>query len=105
MEEKYEIIADSFARNTPLFEALADPIRQTILLLLADKQQLSVAELTSYTDLSRPAISHHIGILKSAGLLRETRSGVKRYYRPTFGPSLAALSDLMQKIRDIREIM
>ena len=42
MEEKYEIIADLLLKNTPLFEALADPMRQTILLLLADKRQLSV---------------------------------------------------------------
>lgn len=105
MEEKYEAIADLLLKNTPLFEALADPMRQTILLLLADKQQLSVGELTSYTDLSRPAISHHIRVLRNAGLLRESRVGVRRYYQPSFGAGLESMNELMQRICTIKEIM
>ena len=105
MEEKYEIIADLLLKNTPLFEALADPMRQTILLLLADKRQLSVGELTGYTDLSRPAISHHIRVLRDAGLLRESRVGIRRYYQPSFGQGLESMNELMQKICNVKEIM
>lgn len=68
----------------PLFNAMGDPTRQQIILLLAHHHRLNVRELTSYTDMSRPAVSHHLKVLREAGLVEEERDGTKRYYHPTF---------------------
>ena len=73
-----------FAQVLPLFNAMGDKTRQQIILLLAHHERMSVGELTQHTHLSRPAISHHIKILREAGLVDEERDGTKRYYHPTF---------------------
>lgn len=75
---------DLFLQVLPLFNAMGDKTRQEIILLLAHHNRLSVGELTNYTHLSRPAVSHHIKILREAELITEQREGTKRYYRPTF---------------------
>lgn len=75
---------DLFLQVLPLFNAMGDSTRQKIILLLAHHTRLSVGELTKYTHLSRPAVSHHIKILREAELITEQREGVKRYYQPTF---------------------
>jgi DNA-binding transcriptional ArsR family regulator len=75
---------DLFAQVQPLFNAMGDSTRQTIILALARHTRLSVGELTTHTHLSRPAVSHHIKILREAGLVVEQREGTRRYYRPTF---------------------
>lgn len=73
-----------FERYRPVFMALGDDTRQQIMFLLANNEELSVAELAARTDLSRPAVSHHLKVLKDAGLVYVRRSGVKLYYTPRF---------------------
>jgi DNA-binding transcriptional ArsR family regulator len=60
--------------------ALADPSRQRILRLVQDKE-LPAGEIASHFEVTRPAISQHLRILKSAGLVTERRAGTKRLYR------------------------
>lgn len=88
-----------FTEVLPLFNAMGDTTRQKIILLLADHARLSVGELTTHTHLSRPAVSHHIKVLREAGLVVERREGTKRYYHPTF----ARYVEPMKKIIDIVE--
>lgn len=90
---------DLFEDVLPLFNAMGDTTRQQIILLLANHTRLSVGELTTYTHLSRPAISHHIKVLRDAGLVVEQREGTKRYYHPTFIRYL----DPMKKIIELVE--
>ena len=73
-----------FLQVLPLFNAMGDTTRQKIILLLAHHSRLSVGELTRYTHLSRPAVSHHIKILRDAGLVTSEQEGAKRFYQPTF---------------------
>jgi DNA-binding transcriptional ArsR family regulator len=60
--------------------ALAEPRRWEILSLVRD-HELSSGEIASHFDVTRPAISQHLGVLKAAGLLTERREGTKRLYR------------------------
>jgi len=60
--------------------ALAEPRRRDILRLVRD-DELSAGAIASHFDVSRPAISQHLGVLKSAGLLDERRDGTRRLYR------------------------
>jgi DNA-binding transcriptional ArsR family regulator len=60
--------------------ALADPRRRAILRLVADGER-SAGEIASNFDVTRPAVSQHLGVLKDAGLLVERREGTRRLYR------------------------
>lgn len=60
--------------------ALAEPRRRDILRLVRDSE-LSAGEIASHFDVSRPAISQHLRVLKHAGLLDERRDGTRRMYR------------------------
>jgi DNA-binding transcriptional ArsR family regulator len=61
-------------------QALAEPRRREILELIRDGE-LTAGEIASGFDVSRPAISQHLGVLKEAGLVSERREGTKRFYR------------------------
>jgi DNA-binding transcriptional ArsR family regulator len=61
-------------------EALADPTRRTIFERLGSGEQ-SVGELARGLPVSRPAVSQHLKVLKSAGLVDERREGTRRIYR------------------------
>jgi DNA-binding transcriptional ArsR family regulator len=67
-------------RATAVFRALAEPHRREILRLVAGAE-LPAGEIARAFDVSRPAISQHIAVLKDAGLITERRVGTKRYYR------------------------
>lgn len=62
-----------------------------------------VGDITAQTHLSRPAVSHHIQILKDAGLLRMRREGTKNYYY--FDADTEALSSLIRMLEHAKEIM
>lgn len=69
----------------PLFISLGDEVRLTIIEALAasltsSQGGLNVKEITEKTSLSRPAISHHLKILKNAGLIGLKRKGTCNYY-------------------------
>jgi DNA-binding transcriptional ArsR family regulator len=68
------------ARVQSTIQALAEPRRREILALIRDRE-LSAGEIASGFDVTRPAISQHLGVLKEAGLVSERREGTKRFYR------------------------
>jgi DNA-binding transcriptional ArsR family regulator len=59
--------------------AIAEPRRRRILQLVSD-DELSAGEIASHFDVSRPAISQHLTVLKGAGLVTERREGTRRLY-------------------------
>ena len=61
-------------------KAIAEPHRREILRLVW-KQELSAGEVASNFELTRPAVSIHLKVLKDAGLISERREGTKRLYR------------------------
>ena len=63
------------------FKALADPTRVRILNLLARNAELCVCDMNASFDLSQPTISHHLGILKKAGLVDCDTRGRWCFYR------------------------
>jgi DNA-binding transcriptional ArsR family regulator len=61
-------------------KAMAGPRRRQILqLVLAD--ELSAGEIASHFEITGPAVSQHLGVLKEAGLVTERRNGTRRLYR------------------------
>jgi DNA-binding transcriptional ArsR family regulator len=60
--------------------AIAEPRRREILALVRDRE-LSAGEIAGNFDVTRPAVSQHLTVLKDAGLLTERRDGTRRLYR------------------------
>ena len=63
------------------FKALADPTRVAIVNRLAAAPEVCVCDLTAAFELSQPTISHHLRILREAGLVEASRRGTWAYYR------------------------
>jgi ArsR family transcriptional regulator len=72
--------ADSFAR---MFKAVGDPVRLRLLSMIASARtgEVCVCELTADFELSGPTISHHLKVLREAGLVDSDRRGTWVYYR------------------------
>jgi ArsR family transcriptional regulator, arsenate/arsenite/antimonite-responsive transcriptional repressor len=80
-----------------LLAALADPARQDLVQLLA-RTELNVGELAERVTLSRPTVSHHLGILKRAGLVRTRKEGREVYYRLDKPRITATLQGLVESL-------
>lgn len=67
-----------------LFKALGDPVRLRLMSMIASRGrggEVCVCELTPAFDLSQPTISHHLKLLRQAGLIDCERRGTWVYYR------------------------
>src|SRR6478752_1231187 len=63
------------------FKALADPTRVAIVNRLAAADECCVCDLNAAFDLAQPTISHHLKVLRDAGLVESSRRGTWAYYR------------------------
>ena len=61
-------------------KALAEPRRRQILELVRDRE-LAAGEIAAHFEVTRPAISQHLTVLKDASLVTERRDGARRLYR------------------------
>ncbi len=80
----------------PAFKALGDPVRLQLMSQIASAEsgETCVCDLTPGFDLSGPTISHHLKVLREAGLIEGERRGTWIYYRAVPG-KLADLSRLL----------
>src|ERR1700756_4846175 len=79
-----------------VMEAIANPRRRQILRLVWDAER-SAGEIAAASDVSWPAVSQNLRLLKSSGLLIERREGTHRYYRVdrrALGPLEAVLRQM-----------
>jgi ArsR family transcriptional regulator len=74
---------DSAAREAlaARFKALADPARVAIVNRLAAAEEVCVCDLNTTLDLAQPTVSHHLRVLREAGLVESTRRGTWAFYR------------------------
>lgn len=107
----------------PLFIALGDEVRLTIIESLArtglydsegnkvsasayghaspSVKGMNVKDITEKTNLSRPAVSHHLKILKEAGLISVRQEGTANYYYLTIGDSTKKLCSLGKHMQEL----
>jgi len=71
------------ARLAQMFKALADPVRLRLVSLIGAHQggEVCVCELTEAFELTQPTISHHLKVLREAGIIDSERRGTWVYYR------------------------
>jgi DNA-binding transcriptional ArsR family regulator len=81
-------------------KAIAAPRRRQILSLVRDGE-LSAGEIAGHFDVTRPAVSQHLNVLKEAGLVTERRNGTKRLYRAR-PEGLAHLKAFLEEFWDER---
>lgn len=72
---------DSATETQELFNALAEPTRRSILELLVTKGQLSATEICDNFDVSPPAISQHLKVLREANFVRMEKRAQHRIYQ------------------------
>lgn len=80
--------------------AIADPSRRTILRLVHERE-LPAGEIAAHFDVTRPAVSQHLQVLKAAGLVTERRDGTRRLYRAR-PEGLAGLRDFLSEFWEER---
>jgi len=86
------------ADEARVLDALGDPTRRAVLELLRGGEQ-SVRELTDATEVSQPAVSQHLRVLRDAGLVTVRPEGTRRLYRVDLA-GLAGLRDWVDAFWD-----
>jgi ArsR family transcriptional regulator len=83
-----------------VFVALGDEHRQRILLTFGRGERLTVGRIAEVSTLSRPAVSHHLKILRAAGILEAEKVGKEVYLRinkPLLEDALGAVRDYVRR--------
>lgn len=84
-QERLKNLAEEFGECSKALAAIGDETRQSIIIALIEGESdcekgIRVGELTQRTNLSRPAVSHHLKVLKEANLIGFDQEGTKNYY-------------------------
>jgi len=99
MSQETEILVQQFKDCIPLLDVLTDQNRQAIILLLAQhKAGLNVNTIAEQIQLSRPAVSHHLKVLRQSGYVSYEKKSVENYYILTVRKPLEQLKSLITAI-------
>lgn len=99
-------LSEEFRSCQKILLALGDENRQHLILEMMKMGEcggVRVGAVTEKTNLSRPAVSHHLQILKDAGILRMRREGTKNYYY--FDADTEAMSRLIHMLEHAKQFM
>lgn len=78
-----QMLEEDFNRCRPILTAIGDEVRQSMLIAMMHNtcgEGMRVGEITACTHLSRPAISHHLKIMKDTGIIRMRKKGTMTFY-------------------------
>lgn len=100
-----EKLAEDFVYCRKVLTALGDANRQHLILEMMKMENCSgarVGDITERTHLSRPAVSHHLQILKDAGILKVRKEATKNYYY--FDPDTKSFDRLIRVLQRAKEL-
>lgn len=103
--EQISALADSFSSCAKMLTAIGDETRQHLIVEMlrqGDCSGVRVCEITEKTNLSRPAVSHHLQIMKNAGIVKVRKEGTKNYYY--FDPEMESFERLIRTLQLARDI-
>lgn len=108
MADKEDIrqLAGEIENTREILTALGDETRQHLILVMMQAGEcngMRVNDIAEKTSLSRPAVSHHLQILKKAGIIRVRKEGTKNYYY--FDADMKAFNALISMLEHARSIM
>lgn len=104
--QQIQQLAEEFKRCQKVMTAFGDETRQHLILemmQMGECRGVRVGAITAQTNLSRPAVSHHLQILKDAGIVKMRREGTKHYYY--FDADAEAMDQLLQMLTHAKQIM
>ena len=91
---------ESFDSVSGTFQLISDPTRLKILWLLCHSEEC-VANIAAAIEMSSPAVSHHLRMLKQSGLLISHRDGKETYYTLAKTPEAELVHDIVDKVFDM----
>jgi len=102
--KQIERIKTDFVKNRKVLIAIGDETRQEIIIVLMGTSctGLRVGEITERTHLSRPAVSHHLKILRECGLISLEKQGTRNYYSLNIGEEFQNLMALINHIAQFK---
>ena len=97
-----ELLRDEghFQRIADIFRQLGDPSRIRIFWLLCHCEEC-VVNIADMVEMSSPAVSHHLRVLKDSGLLSSRRDGREVYYRAADTPQSRLLHEMIEQVMDV----
>ncbi|MGN0182830.1 MAG: ArsR/SmtB family transcription factor [Candidatus Ornithomonoglobus sp.] len=100
-----ERLKSEFAKCQKIFTALGDETRQQLIyiMLSGDCRGSRVIDISKKTHLSRPAVSHHMQILKNIGFVKARKEGTYIYYY--LSPENSDIENMVQLFLDIKQII
>jgi ArsR family transcriptional regulator len=93
-----------FAECRDLLVAIGDETRQAIITALigSNCEGMRVGDITNKTHISRPAVSHHLGILLRSEVIGVIHNGTKNFYYLKLGGAWETLVNLIENIENLR---
>ncbi len=89
-----------------LLDGVRDPNRLEIIFLLGKGAPMNVGDISEQFKISRPAVSHHLKVLKDAGMVRSEKNGQEVYYcldRDRIVAGLRAIADAIEMCSESRK--
>lgn len=83
-----------------VFQAIADPTRRAILLLLTASQTMTAGAIAANFDTARPTVSKHLQILTECELLKQVQNGREMYYHIN-APKMKEIADFLEPFRQM----
>ncbi len=99
-------LTEEFKASQKILNALGDENRQQLILEILKMEKgegVRVGQIAEVTHMSRPAVSHHVQILKEAGLVMMRREGTRNYYY--FDAETKAMDQLLTTLMHAKERM
>ena len=93
-------IPKAWRRIARIFVALGDPHRQRMVLMFEPGERLNIGQIVAASTLSRTAVTHHLRVLREAGVLRSEKIGREVYFWPdavTVRQALEAVKDYVRE--------
>ncbi len=101
-------LADELTASQKTLTALGNEVRLHLILCILRAPNcngMRVGEITNLTNLSRPAVSHHLQILKDAGIMKVRKEGTRYYYYFDAEEPFQQLIEALQKAEDIMKTL
>lgn len=105
MRKQVAELAEGFSDCRKMLTAIGDDTRLHLILEMLKMGQcggVRVGQITEKTNLSRPAVSHHLRIMKEAGIVKVRKEGTKNFYY--FDPEMEAFEKLVTTLELAMEI-
>lgn len=106
LDQDVECLSAEIKACQKILTAIGDETRQHIILVMMQTQGcfgLRVNDIAENTNLSRPAVSHHLQILKKAGIIKMRREATKNYYY--FDADMESFDHLIRMLNHAKDIM